>query len=168
MPSKRKTLEDRIEQYAQYVLPSGCLVWMGCIDRYGYAIAHFVDGKVRKNFKVHRLAYERVNGQIPDGMLVCHRCDIRSCVNPDHLFVGTHADNVSDMWAKKRWKPGAQDNNGERNPNSKLSSSDVVNITELRSAGVKTKLLSELFGVNRSQIQRICSGKAWRNVRNAL
>ena len=162
MPPKRKTLGERIEQYAQYVLPSGCLIWTGYTDNDGYAIAHFVDGKVKKNFKVHRLVYEQVNGQIPDGMLVCHRCDIRSCVNPDHLFAGTHADNVSDMWSKKRWKPGAQDNNGERNPNSKLSALDVAQILLEREAGAKTKELSELFGVTKGQIQRICAGKAWR------
>jgi hypothetical protein len=162
MPPKRKTLDERIEQYAQYVLPSGCLIWTGYTDNDGYAIAHFVDGKVKKNLKVHRLVYERANGSIPSGMLVCHRCDVRSCVNPDHLFIGTPADNVLDMWEKKRWKPGAQNNSGERNPNSKLSVFDVGKIIEMRAAGIKTKRLSELFGVHQSQIQRICAGKAWR------
>lgn len=158
----KKTLEERIEQYAQYVLPSGCLIWTGYTDIYGYAIAHFKDGKVKKNLKVHRLVYEQANGKIPDGMLVCHRCDVRSCINPDHLFVGTHADNILDMWAKKRWKPSAQDNNGERNPNSKLSSSDVVQIIQMKASGIKAKHLSELFGVDKTQIYKICSGKAWR------
>lgn len=162
MAPKRKTLDERIDQYAQHVLPSGCLIWTGYTDKDGYAIAHFVDRKVKKNLKVHRLVYEQVNGKIPHGMLVCHRCDIRSCVNPDHLFVGTYADNVSDMWDKKRWKPGAQDNAGERNPNSKLSSVDVEKIIQMKADGAKTKQLSETFGVSKTQIQKIFSGKAWR------
>ena len=162
--STRKTLDERIEQYAQYVLPSGCLIWTGYVDKDGYAIAHFSDGKKKQNFKVHRLVFEQAHGKVEDGMLVCHRCDVRPCVNIDHLFAGTHADNVADMWSKNRWKSGPQDNNGERNPNSKLSTDDVQQIRKMRLIGYKTKALSKLFGVNRTQIQRICSGKAWREI----
>lgn len=157
-----KTLEQRLEQYAVQILPSGCIIWMGHSDADGYGIACMKKSDGKKNRRVHRLVYEQLHGPITSGLVICHRCDVPSCVNPDHLFAGTRADNTSDMWAKKRWKPGAQDNNGERNPNSKLSSLDVAQIIQMRASGIKTKHLSELFGVNRSQIQRICAGKAWR------
>lgn len=161
MPARKKTLNDRIDEYTQQVLPSGCIIWTGYADKDGYAIACVSDGNVKKNRKVHRLVYEQAYGEIPEGMLVCHRCDVRSCVNPDHLFLGTHMQNVRDMWSKNRWKAGAQDNRGDRNPNSKLSIGEVMKITEMRRSGVKVRKLSQDFGVTEGQIYRICSGTAW-------
>jgi hypothetical protein len=158
---KRKSLQDRIAQYAHYVLPSGCVIWAGYTDVDGYAIAHFKADGVGRNMKVHRLVYEEAHGPIADGMMVCHRCDVRSCVNPDHLFLGTAKDNVADMWAKGRWRPGAQDNRGERNPRARLSHQDVASIRAKRSAGIGAAELAKDYGVSRSHVQRICRGQMW-------
>lgn len=103
------TAAERLEKNSMPVTECGCLIWLGGTTN-GY-------GAIRTNWKfeyTHRLAWQLKNGPIPDGMYVCHRCDIRCCVNPDHLFIGTYLDNIKDMISKgrnksiagfNRWKP---------------------------------------------------------------
>lgn len=90
-----------LERFESYISPepnSGCWLWTASLDRKGYG--HMVvDGRL---MPAHRLAYERYVGPIPAGLLACHKCDVRCCVNPDHLFIGTHADNMQDMVRKGR------------------------------------------------------------------
>ena len=76
---------------------SGCIIWQGSTSA-GYGAVR-VNGKTRKT---HRLSYEEYVGAIPAGMCVCHKCDTPLCINPDHLFIGTHDDNMKDMVAKGR------------------------------------------------------------------
>lgn len=89
-------MASRIEHWHDHIIPvpwSGCWLWEGYV-RSGY-------GRLRQK-SVHRLAWEDANGPIPNGMSVLHRCDVRLCCNPDHLFVGTNADNNRDMSSKGR------------------------------------------------------------------
>lgn len=76
-----------------------CWLWRGKLTA-GYG-SMMVDGKA---YRAHRWAYERFVGPIPEGLFACHKCDVRNCVNPDHIFIGTNADNVRDMVAKGRNK----------------------------------------------------------------
>ena len=79
-----------------------CIEYAGALDRQGYGIAHrYVDG-VRKTLTAHRLAWIEVHGEIPAGLCVCHSCDNPSCVNVEHLWLGTHGDNARDRKAKGR------------------------------------------------------------------
>ena len=90
-----------IESRSEAVTESGCWIWMRSTASHGY-------GDFRLNYKLflaHRASYEAFVGPIPDGMFVLHRCDVKQCVNPDHLFLGTNADNMADKEAKGRGVP---------------------------------------------------------------
>jgi len=78
--------------------PDGCWLWTGARVRGGYGFFH--DGE--RNGVAHRWSYEEKYGPIPDGLLACHKCDVPACVNPDHIFLGTHADNERDKIRKAR------------------------------------------------------------------
>lgn len=83
-----------------HIAANGCIEWSGGKFRSGYGNAW--DPQTQKAWKAHRLAYDRLVGKIPEGLLVCHRCDNKPCVNPDHLFLGTVLDNVRDKISKGR------------------------------------------------------------------
>lgn len=84
--------EKRIERIPE----SGCWIWLGGLQPSGYGIF--------RRTRAHRLAWELYKGEIPDGKSVCHRCDIPSCVNPEHLFIGTQQENMVDAFKKGRLK----------------------------------------------------------------
>lgn len=131
---------------------STCWYWIGDIDRDGY-------GKFRiegKRKLAHRVSYQMHKGPIPEGLCVCHSCDERLCVNPDHLWLGTNADNTRDMVMKGR---GAV---GERSGMSKLTKEQVRDIRAKRENGWSYYRIAREFGVNRSTISSIFRGKTWR------
>ena len=132
----------------------GCWEWTDALGHYGYG-AFSVEGMT---YRAHRWSYERFVGPIPDGLFVCHRCDNRSCVNPDHLFVGSAAANNADMLAKGR------NNNihGEAHPHTRLTNADVAEMRSLRSQGETTVALGLRFGVHSSTVSRICRGEQWK------
>lgn len=135
-------------------LETDCIEWQGCKGHNGY-------GQRRVKYMLwpaHRYAWFQKYGSIPDGMCVLHKCDNRSCVNVDHLFLGTQGDNLRDMAAKGRSLQG------ERNPQSVLTAWDVVKIRKLQRLGISMKDLADQFGINVRNINRIVSRQAWRHV----
>ncbi len=98
MKQKNKTVAERLDEYSLPVPWSGCALWMGRIDERGYGRI-YVRGR---NTTAHRAAWEVMRGQIPHGLCVLHKCDVKCCVNPEHLFLGTQHDNVIDMSKKGR------------------------------------------------------------------
>jgi hypothetical protein len=110
-----------------------------------------------KHRYAHRLSYEIHNGEIPKGMLVCHTCDNRKCVNPSHLFLGTHLENSQDMVKKQR------NCKGENTHSHKLTNEDVEKIRSLRNQGKFYRELSEIFNVSKSVVRKICLKLSWKH-----
>lgn len=134
---------------------SGCWLWEGPINQHGYAKARMGGSRSSPKVFVHRWIHERTTGKIPNGLFVCHKCDVPSCVNPGHLFVGTNKDNVLDMNRKGRQSVG------EHRPMSKLTEQ---NIKDIRDSTDTLRALGERFGVAHSVIARIKQRKKWKHV----
>ncbi len=135
---------------------SDCIEWHGRPTQNGYARTTI--GKRKK--LLHRHAWECVNGPIPDGLFILHRCDNRMCYNVEHLFIGTHADNMRDMKEKGRRK-GKNKQDGESNPGAKLTARVVHEIRVGRQLGVPQEALAALFAISQSHVSMIEHGKLW-------
>lgn len=139
---------------------TGCLEWQGAvINRVDRSRAYGVLRFRGRNVLVHRLSWEVAYGPVPEGLNVLHRCDNPRCFNPDHLFLGTQADNLADCIAKGRCSQG------EGHYNSKLTEADVVTIRRMKASGSSYKTLREMFGVSQGVVQRVVAGKSWRHVK---
>lgn len=128
----------------------GCWLWLGGVNEDGYGDR--MDGD--RHVLAHRFSWEIANGPIPDGLLVLHKCDVRRCVRPDHLFLGTHRDNQLDKMAKGR----------EAHFPKKLTESDVIDIRSLTAFGAEKAALREAFSVSDVMIGKIIRRECWRHV----
>lgn len=135
---------------------SGCWLWLGGVDHYGYGAIRLIGS--RRPVKAHRLSYIVFNGAIPPGKLVCHKCDVPGCVNPAHLFLGTHAENTRDMVNKRRAR-GAR---GAAHRSAKLTERDVRDI--LAATDVAAAVLADRYGVTRENIYGIRKRKTWAHI----
>lgn len=147
-------LIERFESQIDKV-DSGCWLWTGEIVGHGGGILRMG----RQILSAYRLSYEIYKEEIPKDMCVCHSCDVRSCVNPDHLWLGTHAENMADAAKKNRMHPG------EQSAQSKLKETQVIQIVELYKTGnYSQQQLSDMFGVAHSIISGIITGKNWKHL----
>lgn len=148
------TLRQRIIRCVK-VDENGCWIWQRYLDKYGYGNASVY---LEKRKLAHQWSYIVFKGEIPPGKSVCHRCDIRSCVNPDHLFLGTPGENARDMWKKGR----GYDNRGEKHPSSKLKQVDIDEIFRLKESGLSQGKIATMFKVNQTTISNILNEKVTR------
>lgn len=146
--------KERIERSIERIPFSGCWIWTGCIQKKGYGHI-FHQGTVKK---AHRLSYEAWCGTIPPEMQVLHRCDIPSCVNPEHLFLGTTQDNLNDRQSKKRHAHGIT------HARAKLIERDIPIIRQLRESGLTYEEIGRRFGVTCGPIWRIINGHGWGHI----
>lgn len=128
----------------------GCWLWLGSCDSMGYGHIK-IGGRLTK---AHRFSWELANGPIPSGLHALHRCDVRRCVRPSHLFIGTHAENMADRSAKGR---GA-DQKGEANGSAKLTHEQA---REIRAASGRHQEIATRFGISPSAVSKIKLGKLW-------
>lgn len=132
----------------------GCWEWTSQVNNKGYGILTG-DGQIHM---AHRCSWMIHKGPIPKGLFVLHKCDNRRCVNPDHLFLGTHEDNMRDMVAKKRQAVGS------KVASSKLTEEAVRQIRALRQSGMKYREIAEAFGLSTYHVKDICHRRYWTHV----
>jgi hypothetical protein len=148
-----------------------CWSWTSRQNEDGYGSMR-VNGK---ETRVHRVSWEIHNGPIPGGLHVLHRCDNPSCVNPAHLFLGTHNDNMADMYAKQRRQAARGERNGsrtkpERCPRGErqglavLTAESVLKIRDQYNHGASLAELGRTYGVDRSTISAVVTRETWKHV----
>lgn len=158
--SKYKTKRSSEERFWSKVNKTDtCWLWTGYKLPSGYG--RFRDRALL--IYAHRFSWQLVNGEVPTGeghhgICVLHKCDMPSCVNPEHLFLGTMATNIADRDSKGRLSEG------ERHTSSVLTAIQVKEIRRLRAAGYLLRELSALFSVSMSQISAIFRRKSWKGL----
>lgn len=168
---------NRVDQSAD------CWLWTGGLEPDGYARSRTPIGRIY----VHRIAYMLTHGEIGEGLMVLHTCDVRHCCNPSHLFLGSHNDNMRDMMSKGRHHfqknpeslsshmalmhtnrigGGGFRYHGEDTPNAKLTESDIREIRRIHESGqAGFRKISKAFGVPKQHIARIVKREAWSHVK---
>jgi hypothetical protein len=156
----RTPLPVRFEKFISPEPNTGCWLWTGALTAWGYGKVS-AGGDFGETLMAHRVAFERTRGSIPRGMFVCHRCDMPSCVNPEHLVLGTAADNSADMIRKGRHHGPKRPPKGDRNGRARLS---IANVLAIRASTEPHATLARLFGVSSTTVRHIRSGRLWAHV----
>lgn len=142
---------DLLHKMVEIDEQTGCHVWQGAPNHNGY-------GRIGINYKdylAHRLSYELQVGPIPEGFFVCHKCDNRLCINPEHFFLGTISDNHADMVSKGRHRYGA------KQWKTRLTDEDV---RAIRSMSGSHREIGSRFGISGSAVSAIRARKNWKHV----
>lgn len=156
-----KLREDRFwEKVRRTTDATECWEWIAAVDKSGYGEFGHGGGPGWK--KAHRVAFAMEKHLIPPGMQVLHKCDNRRCVNPNHLFLGTAADNVRDMVVKGR--NGWDRSMGAAKWNAKMTDEKVAVLRLAAEHGVLLSDLARYYGISRTQAMRIADGTSWKHV----
>ena len=151
------TIRDVIRFESHLIIPDDpkdCWDWKGSFFSSGYPVFHWL----RQNRGAHKFSYQLYNGQLIDGMYVCHHCDNKRCVNPNHLFFGTCRDNKHDSMGKGRHAFG------ERQGSSVVTDEMVRYFKALLAIGFEPQEIARLFGVSRAIVSSVKIGRTWAHV----
>ena len=166
------TLKEKLQDKYQ-IDANGCWIWIADKSKQGYGRLTIQSNNIKKNVRAHRVSYEVYNGPIPLGMLVCHSCDVPSCINPQHLWLGTAKDNTADRVAKGRsGSTGAP--RGPRGPREHsvgrgtLTQEDVNIIRKKYSEGSSYKDLALAYNTSAKYIYRVCARLVWNKEKDQV
>lgn len=154
----RNALTELFWRNVEIRTESECWLWLGCLDEDGYGRANFYTVSGKRVRIAHRIAYELFYKQAPGELQVCHKCDNPPCVNPHHLFLGTHKENHADKKRKGRAPVG------DRNWMAALTEKEIPNVRRLRSEGLTCDQLARRYGVSAVAISKICRRETWKHV----
>ncbi len=158
MAPPRRPIEDRYWEKVVKGLPGDCWGWTAGVDTHGLPYANLsLPGRGTNDVKAHRFSWELHNGPIPSGLMVLHSCDNPPCTNPEHLFLGTHADNMADRNAKGRQAR----QKGTAHGMSKLTPAMV---RAIRAAPGPHKPIGLMFGIHKSHVSQIKRHLLWSHV----
>lgn len=159
--TRKLSTGERMARFWSRVDKSGdCWLWTAGVDGSGYGLTKWAD----KTIGAHKLAYILTNGELPEGREVCHRCDNPPCCNPEHLFAGTHLENMRDCVAKGRLTPPRR-LYGDQNPLAKLSDQEVEIIKHRAASGERQTTLAKEFNVSNGLICMVLKGQRRRGAR---
>lgn len=151
-----KTPEERFWSKVNIKSDTECWEWTGSKSKKGYGLFDARCGESR----AHRVSWMFSFGNVPNGVFVLHSCDNPSCVNPNHLFLGSAKDNTQDMIRKSR-----DSLIGSKNSQAKLSEVSIVEIKTLYQSGISISKISSLFNVVYETIWDIVNGNTWKHIK---
>ena len=153
-----KVFKSKKEILYSHIFPvteSGCWLWDSAIgNQFGHGCMKH-GGRKGKKLLAHRVSYEVHHGDIPEGKCVLHKCDVPSCVNPDHLYIGDRKDNSDDMYSRGRARIGS------KHYASKITE-DIAK--KIKGSGLSTKEISNIYNISRQSAADIIYGRTWKHV----
>ncbi len=147
-PKARKSLAERFWENVKRGSSEECWPWLGKSRSSGYGIIN-VGGRNGGKLRSHQVTWKLTKGDLPEGLVIRHRCNFRLCCNPYHLVSGTQADNVADMWANHEGLRG----------NSSLTETQV---DEIRSDSRSSRAIAKFYNVSDAHIRSIRNGRTWK------
>jgi hypothetical protein len=160
----RRTLLDRFDDMVFESRETSCHIWLGACDLHDYGL--FNTRRGRRPMKAHRFIWEVSHGaEIPPGLVVRHTCDHPYCVNPDHLVVGTQAQNLQDARDRGRWairNPARPQ--GSKNPSARLTEATVTAIRVRYAAGISKAQIAREYGLLHSHVWSIVNRRIWKHI----
>lgn len=150
----------RLMEHVEFELNTGCWLWSAGQQARGYGAINVRSHRGNRVVRVHRFSWEVHHGPIPEGIVVCHKCDTPTCCNPAHLFLGTMGDNMRDM-VKKGRRPTYASHRGDQSACARLNDEAVLDIR--RAERTMTEYANQ-YGVSCGAVGEIWKGKNWRHL----
>lgn len=150
-----RPIADLETVFWRHVVPTedGCWIYQGALTQSGTGYGHLrIGGRNGRDVLAHRASFEIHVGPVPDGLCVLHRCDVKQCVRPDHLYLGTQRDNMVDVLER------------QLRTSLKLSSDTVRQIRTSRAAGASVASLASHFSVSEQAIRDVIARRRWAHV----